>query len=120
MRGSEYPRGHEKSPRVAAVIAVLHECYEAIETGEINGDAWLPNPEYEFKLKPQWSTAEGLEELISTIDDDFVTELRSNASHWNFRGVRKHPQFFRLTDPQRFALAQRIDHALQSPSQYQR
>lgn len=106
-----HPLGHD-NPKVAAIINILDEAYIAL----INDESWDPDPEYIFTVKPKWATVEGRERLIGAIDEEFLKEFRQKSgSQWYWAyyfGITHHPEFFRLPDSFRLALAQRLEQIL--------
>lgn len=102
-----YTPGHW-NPEVAEGIAVLQRFWEAMERDEYIA----PEDGYQFTIKPHWATVQGREQLIANLDEMYVNELKGNKTTWDQMGIRKHPQFFRLSDPMRLAMAQELEKLL--------
>lgn len=97
------------NPKVNALRKVLDAAYHEL-LGQ--GMMWPIDDYYEYSLRPQWATTEGREQLISLLDGGFMEEIQKNASYWKGRGLSKIPEFYRLSEPQRIALAQQLHEVL--------
>jgi len=102
---SPYHQGHSR-PKVAALIAVLEQAYRDLQSGVW----WGPEGRPRFPLRHAWETAAGREALISFLDSEFSYEL-GHWEGWGSHGITDHPSFYRLPDPMRIALCQRL-HAV--------
>ena len=103
-----YPPGHE-NPGVAAIILLLDGWLQAMDSGTAH--LRLPDPSYvRPDGKPMW-TVDQLDTLIRDLDaeiDQEVTRLPGTSV-----GAQAGPGFSRLALPQRLALAQHLDAALE-------
>lgn len=108
-----HPSGHD-NPKVAAVIAVLQDWFEAIEDG--TAGSRYPDSQYERRGgRPGWTDAE-VNKAINVLDYEFQYERSQRPSYWAERGFTSDPDFDRLAPPQRLAMIQQIDNALRTPA----
>lgn len=97
------------NPKVDALGKVLDAAYHEMLG---HGMVWPIDDYYEYSLRPQWNTKEGREQLITYLDGVFLEEIRKNQSYWQRAGITKIPEFYRLSEPQRIALAQQLHEVL--------
>lgn len=97
------------NPKVDSLIKVIDAAYHEM-LGQ--GMMWPIDDYYVYSLRPQWNTHEGREQLISTIDGEFLKEIKQNHSYWNGKGITKIPELYRLSEPQRVALCQQLHEVL--------
>lgn len=105
----QHPSGHE-NPKVADVIYVLRDFYQALEEGR----AASMEPDWDYQRrngKPPW-TDEEIDRIIAIIDFEIEHEIAQRPTYWADRGWHQPTDFKRLEPLQRRALVQFIDKAL--------
>ncbi len=110
--GEQYANGYHSGhadDETHRVVMILSSWFRAMEDG--TAVLRLPNPAYvRPEGKPDW-TEEHLEKFIKALDDDIQTE--AGTSPGTKMGATAGPGFSRLTWPQRLALVQELEQALE-------
>jgi hypothetical protein len=97
-------------PWQRAVIECLDEWFEAMDAG--TAFSRLPDPMYQRPDgKPPWTDDE-LDNLMSTVIDDYVERQRAWATQKRQVAYSGHSGFTRLAPMQRLALAQDLERIL--------
>lgn len=109
--GYMYPTGHD-DPLVEAVINLLEDWFQAMESGTIT--LRLPaSPEtYHRPSDKPWWTEEALDLLITDIDAEIDMEVNRAPGTQPLVKAQAGSGFSRLLPPQRLALAQQLEQVL--------